>query len=115
MKYARIIGKIRFDASWQSHFTKCFTGSCRDVDDLLVRDLQEHGYTSNDIQIIAMVGEDDGTKGSMIPQIEALSNNHADLITNQNLIYWKMRMTVMIWILLKAKWNMVFQCCFDKN
>lgn len=36
-----------------------------------------------------MVGEDDGTKGSMIPQIEALRNNHADLITNQNLIYWE--------------------------
>lgn len=25
----------------------------------------------------------------MIPQIEALRNNHADLITNQNLIYWE--------------------------
>lgn len=39
--------------------------------------------------MIVMVNENDGTKSSMIPQIEELRNDPSDLITNQNLIYWE--------------------------
>lgn len=39
--------------------------------------------------MIVMVNENDGTKSSMIPQIEKLRNDPSDLITNQNLIYWE--------------------------
>lgn len=55
----------------------------------LVSGLQENNYGQNDFQIIAMVGGSDGTKYSMIPQIEALRSNHSDLITGDNLIYWE--------------------------
>lgn len=55
----------------------------------LVSGLQENHYGQNDFQIIAMVGGSDGTKYSMIPQIEALRSNHSDLITGDNLIYWE--------------------------
>lgn len=63
--------------------------SDEDVDDLLVRGLENGSYTSADFLIIAMVGGNDGTKGSMRPQIEALRKNHANLITEHNLIYWE--------------------------
>lgn len=55
----------------------------------LVSGLEENNYTSADFQIIAMVGENDGTKNSMIPQIEALRRNHPELITDKNLLYWE--------------------------
>lgn len=59
------------------------------IADLLVQGLQDSGYTKDDFRIIAMVGGNDGTKYSMQPQIEALRENHSDLITDDNLIYWK--------------------------
>lgn len=59
------------------------------IAETLVSGLQENNYGQNDFQIIAMVGGSDGTKYSMIPQIEALRSNHSDLITDDNLIYWE--------------------------
>ncbi len=59
------------------------------IAETLVSGLQENNYGQNDFQIIAMVGGSDGTKYSMIPQIEALRSNHSDLITGANLIYWE--------------------------
>lgn len=59
------------------------------IADLLAKGLQDNGYTDKDFRIIAMVGGNDGTKYSMQPQIEALGVNHADLITENNLIYWE--------------------------
>lgn len=59
------------------------------VSDLLVRGLEEGEYSSDDFRIIAMVGGSDGTKNSIQPQIEALRREHADLITDENLIYWE--------------------------
>jgi enterochelin esterase-like enzyme len=57
--------------------------------DLLMQGLSANGFTANDFRIIAMVGENDGTKYSMQPQIAALRNDHADLIRADNLIYWE--------------------------
>lgn len=59
------------------------------IAETLVSGLQENNYGQNDFQIIAMVGGSDGTKYSMIPQIEALRSNHSNLITGDNLIYWE--------------------------
>lgn len=59
------------------------------IAETLVSGLQENNYGKDDFQIIAMVGGSDGTKYSMIPQIEALRSNHSDLITDDNLIYWE--------------------------
>jgi enterochelin esterase-like enzyme len=59
------------------------------VDQLLVQGLEDGGYSSDDFMIIAMVGGNDGTKGSMQPQIAALRENHEGLITDDNLIYWE--------------------------
>ena len=59
------------------------------VDQLLVQGLEDGGYSSGDFMIIAMVGGSDGTKSSMQPQIAALRENHSDLITDENLIYWE--------------------------
>ena len=59
------------------------------VDDLLMQGLEDGGYSSGDFLIIAMVGGNDGTKYSMKPQIEALREEHSDLITDENLIYWE--------------------------
>ena len=59
------------------------------IAETLVSGLQENNYGQNDFQIIVMVGGSDGTKYSMIPQIEALRSNHSDLITGDNLIYWE--------------------------
>lgn len=67
------------------------TGDSSDeaVADTLVSGLEENNYQTNDVKIIAMVGENDGTKYSMQPQINALLRNHSDLITEDNLIYWE--------------------------
>ncbi|MEE8885442.1 MAG: alpha/beta hydrolase-fold protein [Eubacteriales bacterium] len=59
------------------------------VDQLLAQGLEDGGYTSGDFRIIAMVGGSDGTKASMQPQIAELRENHQDLITDENLIYWE--------------------------
>ncbi|MGI5887812.1 MAG: alpha/beta hydrolase [Oscillospiraceae bacterium] len=59
------------------------------VDQLLVQGLEGGGYSSEDFMIIAMVGGNDGTKESMQPQVYALRENHSDLITDENLIYWE--------------------------
>lgn len=52
-------------------------------------DLRRNRYTSNDVKVIAMVGENDSTKYSMIPQIRALRKYAPDLITGKSLIYWE--------------------------
>ncbi|MBF8970011.1 alpha/beta hydrolase-fold protein [Streptococcus sp. NLN76] len=54
----------------------------------LVSGLEANNYGPEDVTIIAMVGENDGTKYSMIPQIEALRVN-TRLFNNRNLIYWE--------------------------
>lgn len=58
------------------------------VADLLLRGLADNGFAADDFRIIAMVGENDGTRYSMQPQIEAL-RFHTDLIRDDNLIYWE--------------------------
>ncbi|MFC3932177.1 hypothetical protein ACVR0S_03000 [Streptococcus dentapri] len=67
------------------------TGDSSDevVADTLVSGLEENQYQADDFKIIAMVDENDGTKYSMQPQLDALSTNHGDLITDDNLIYWE--------------------------
>lgn len=59
------------------------------VAETLVSGLRKNQYTAGDVTIIAMVGENDGTKYSMQPQLEALRQNHSDLMTDNNLIYWE--------------------------
>ena len=73
--------------SWISRITNA--SSDQAVADTLVSGLEDKNYGPNDFRIIAMVGENDGTKYSMIPQIEALRTNHRNLINDQNLIYWE--------------------------
>ncbi|WP_165496286.1 alpha/beta hydrolase [Alloscardovia theropitheci] len=63
--------------------------STNEVADTLVSGLEKNGYTPNDFKIIAMVGENDGTKSSMIPQINALRREHSNVINDNNLIYWE--------------------------
>ncbi|WP_447449914.1 hypothetical protein [Streptococcus dentapri] len=67
------------------------TGQTSDeaVAETLVSGLRKNQYGADDITIIAMVGENDGTKYSMQPQLDALRQNHSDLITEENLIYWE--------------------------
>lgn len=59
------------------------------VADALASGLRENGYSANDFQVIAMVGEADGTKNAMQPQITQLRQAHGDLFTGQSLIYWE--------------------------
>lgn len=73
--------------SWIGRITG--ESSSNAVTDTLVSGLKKNNYTADDFKIIAMVGENDGTKSSMIPQINALRNNHKDLINDDNLIYWE--------------------------
>lgn len=61
----------------------------QDIASTLVSGLESNNYGANDFRIIAMVGENDGTKYSMLPQIDALRRNHGNLITDQNLLYWE--------------------------
>ncbi|MGX7112209.1 alpha/beta hydrolase [Gemella cuniculi] len=63
--------------------------SSDEVSDKLTSGLRANNYNAEDFKIIAMVGERDGTKSSMIPQINALRNKHNDLINSSNLIYWE--------------------------
>ena len=72
---------------WLDRVTEASSDS--DTADLLMQGLEEGGYTSEEFRIIAMVGGSDGTKSAMKPQIEALRENHADLITDDNLLYWE--------------------------
>lgn len=58
------------------------------VTDLLLQGLADNGFAADDFRIIAMVGENDGTRYSMQPQIEAL-RSHTDLIRDDNLICWE--------------------------
>lgn len=60
-----------------------------EIADLLAKGLTDNHFTSSDFRVIAMVGENDGTKYSMQPQLEALRNRHGDLFTDDNLIYWE--------------------------
>lgn len=53
----------------------------------LTSGLQQEGYTADDVRIIAMVGEQDGTKASMQPQIQAL--RQTSYFNDTNLIYWE--------------------------
>jgi enterochelin esterase-like enzyme len=53
----------------------------------LLQGLKDNGYGSDDFHILAMVGENDGTKYSMEPQLEALRED--DLINDENLQYWE--------------------------
>lgn len=67
------------------------TGQASDeaVAETLVSGLRKNQYSSEDFTIIAMVGENDGTKYSIQPQLDALRQYHGDLVTTDNLIYWE--------------------------
>lgn len=67
------------------------TGGSGDDDtaNTLVSGLSGKAYGPNDFSIVAMVGENDGTKSSMVAQIEALRRNHGNLINDNNLVYWE--------------------------
>ena len=59
------------------------------IADSLAAGLTNAGYTADNFRVIAMVGGADGTRGSMIPQIEALRSRHGDLFTDESLLYWE--------------------------
>lgn len=58
-----------------------------DIAAFLLQDMKDNGYDADDFHILAMVGENDGTKYSMLPQIEALRKE--PLINDDNLQYWE--------------------------
>ena len=58
-----------------------------DIAAFLMQDMKDSGYEADDFHILAMVGENDGTKFSMLPQIEALRKD--PLINDDNLQYWE--------------------------
>lgn len=91
MTWEILAGRANYFAYFMPMAGDCWLDRISDepVDQLLVRGLENGGYTSDDFKIIAMVGGSDGTKNSMQPQIAALRENHADLITDENLIYWE--------------------------
>ncbi|MGN1390314.1 MAG: alpha/beta hydrolase [Bulleidia sp.] len=60
-----------------------------EIADFVAEGMSRNGYGPEDFHIMAMVGGSDGTRGAMIPQIEALRENHSDLINDQNLEYWE--------------------------
>jgi len=59
--------------------------------DWIAKGISDNGLSSDDFRIVAMVGQDDGTKYSMQPQIEALRSRHPELFTDDSLIYWENR------------------------
>lgn len=58
-----------------------------DIAAFLMQGMKDSGYGADDFHILAMVGENDGTKFSMLPQIEALRKD--PLINDDNLQYWE--------------------------
>jgi enterochelin esterase-like enzyme len=57
--------------------------------DAVLQGIKDGGYQADDLRIVAMVGENDGTKYSMQPQIEAMRRQDTSLITDENLLYWE--------------------------
>lgn len=55
----------------------------------MMRSIRRNHYGAGDFRILAMVGSEDGTKYSMLPQIRELRRNFPEQITEQNLIYWE--------------------------
>lgn len=71
--------------SWIGRITGDSSASA--VAQTLVSGLVREGYRESDVRVIAMVGERDGTKSSMQPQITAL--RQTEYFNQDNLIYWE--------------------------
>lgn len=59
-----------------------------EIASFLASQIREKNLSHDDIEILAMVGENDSTKYSMIPQIEALQEE-SDLFDEENLHYYE--------------------------
>lgn len=55
----------------------------------VIQGVQKAGLQAEDLHIQAMVGENDGTKQDMIPQIDALRADDSGLFNEENLEYWE--------------------------